>query len=513
MDTKTLYRLPKDNTAVLIISLSGIILHLVFLSRLEFHRDELLYFSLGGHPALGYHSVPPLIGLVSWILSHTLGYSQFAARIIPAFLGGALIYVAAEITRELNGGKFARILTAVSLLCSLIFLRAFSMIQPVPFDIFFWTLTLYFFIRFMNTGTHGPLIWFFITLAVAFLNKYNIIFLAFPMGLFILATNYRKLLSNRFFYIGLGLAFLIVLPNIIWQVVHQFPVISHMSELKETQLSKMNPLTFLTEQLLIVYPATLIALPGLFYLILSKDLKPFRMLGIIMLVIVLLYLVLQGKSYYAAGIYPFLIAAGSLFFERYLRTLVPQAIVLLILLYAGIRILPMGIPVYSPEKLVAYFDKVEKNTGNNAIRRYEDNDYHPLPQDYADMLGWNELTEITSQAWNKSGNKGSCIIFAENYGEAGAITVIGKKYGLPDAISFSDAFRYWAPESFSSEITDVIYINGELGGDVAQLFGKIEEIGRITNPLAREFGVQVYLCREPKRSFNQFWADAIKSKK
>lgn len=513
MKTASLCGFLKKNAAVLIVSLCGILVHLIFLSRLEFHRDELLYLSLGEHPAPGYHSVPPLIGLLSWLLTHTIGYTQFAARIIPAILGGAAIYLTAEIALEMKGGQFARIVAAVSLLSSLVFMRAFSMLQPVPFDIFFWTLALYLFIRYINTEGPKYLIWFFVTLAIAFLNKYNIIFLAFPIGLFIIVSNYRKLLSNKYFYIGLGLAFLIVLPNLIWQIVHKFPVINHMSELRESQLVNMSVSTFLLEQLLMIIPATIVAIPGLFYLFLSKNLKPFRFLGWIILAVIILYLVLQGKSYYTAGIYPFLIAAGALLFERYIDTLLRQIAFILILIFAGIRILPMGIPVYAPDKLVAYFDKVEKTTGNNSIRRYEDNDYHKLPQDYADMLGWEELAGLTNLAWEKSGNKNNCIIFAENYGEAGAITIIGKKYQLPEALSFSDTYRYWAPLTFPTEITDVIYINFEPGKDVSQLFGNIEEIGRVTNPLARECGVQVYLYTNPLQSFNKFWEEAVKSEK
>ena len=108
-------------------------------------------------------------------------------------------------------------------------------------------------------------------------------------------------------------------------------------------------------------------------------------------------------------------------------------------------------------------------------------------------------------------NKNSSIIYAENYGQAGAICVIGKRYNLPNALSFSDNFRFWLPKSFSTEITEVIYINDEVGEDVRELFMDIQEVGKISNPLAREFGTTVYLCRNPKRSFNKFWEEVINS--
>jgi len=108
-----------------------------------------------------------------------------------------------------------------------------------------------------------------------------------------------------------------------------------------------------------------------------------------------------------------------------------------------------------------------------------------------------------------AGHKDQCIIYAENYGQAGAITILGKKYNLPEAISFSDNFRYWIPKAFNSEIMELIYINDEPGEDIKELFGNMQEIGSITNPLAREFGTKVYLCSKPKSSFNMFWISRL----
>jgi hypothetical protein len=174
-------------------------------------------------------------------------------------------------------------------------------------------------------------------------------------------------------------------------------------------------------------------------------------------------------------------------------------------------LLPYGIPVYTPQKMIAYFDRLEKITGINTARKDEDGNYRSLPQFYADMLGWHELTEITKRAWEKVDNKKNCIIYCENYGQAGAINIIGKKYGLPESISFCDAFKYWFPKEFENEITEFIYINDELGNDVKDLFDEIEEVGRIKNNMAIEYNVQVYLCKKPRSSFNKFWIERVKN--
>jgi hypothetical protein len=424
-------------------------------------------------------------------------------------LGGVMIYLAAKMAKELKGTLFAQILAAIGVLCSIMFLRTYSLFQPVFLDIFFWTLTLYLLLRFINSGHKRYLYLMGIAIGIGILNKYNLLFLLAALLMIVPFTKIRKVLLTKDLYLTALLAFLIVLPNIIWQINHHLPVLSHLEELKKSQLEKMSNMTFLVEQLLLIYPATFIALPGIFYLLFNRKVIYFRWIGYSMVVVIMLYLALHGKSYYTAGIYPLLISTGAVFYENLFRNNFMRAGLVVSLLLLTWSVLPMGVPSKSPEQLVAYFDKMAKITGNDAVRRYENNKYYPLPQDYADMLGWEELAAITNRAWQLAEHKDQCIIYAENYGQAGAITILGKKYNLPEAISFSDNFRYWIPKTFDREITEFIYINHELGKDIELLFSDIREVGRITNPLAREFGLQVYLCKNPRSSFNKFWTSRI----
>jgi hypothetical protein len=221
-------------------------------------------------------------------------------------------------------------------------------------------------------------------------------------------------------------------------------------------------------------------------------------------------MLLKGKSYYTLGIFPLLIISGAVSYghwskKTWLRVLFPIILVLL-----TIPVITFGIPVYNQAGLVKYFKVLEDKYGIDAGRRFEDGSIHSLPQDYADMLGWEELTDITYKAYQMIGDKKESFIYCENYGQAGAITIIGKRYGLPEAVSFNESFRYWIPEKFDPDITSFIYINDELGEDIQRLFGKITLIGKISNPDAREYGTAVYLCENPVISFNQFWFDRLK---
>ena len=116
---------------ILVMALISISIHLLVISNLEYHRDELLYFSLGLHPAAGYATVPPIIGWIAWLMESLFGYSVFAVRLFPALISGAMIFLAASMAKELGGSRYAAFLAALGLLISNFFLRTFSLYMPV----------------------------------------------------------------------------------------------------------------------------------------------------------------------------------------------------------------------------------------------------------------------------------------------------------------------------------------------------------------------------------------------
>ncbi|UCG28243.1 MAG: glycosyltransferase family 39 protein [Bacteroidales bacterium] len=494
---------------VVFLSLFNVVFHIIIYRNLEYHRDELLYFSLGTHPAAGYATTPPLIGLLSFLLIKVLGYSQFAAKILPALFSGVIVYLSASITRELGGKSYARILTGTAIIITPFCMRTFTLFQPVFLDLFFWTLIFYYLLRYMNTGNDRYLFILGIVAGFGLLNKYLIALQLAGMVLLLPFTKYRPVFSNRFLYFGGVVAILLFLPNIIWQLNYDLPVVYHMTALRDTQLVHVSRTGFLIEQLLMPYMATLLVIPGLVYLLVSKHMKDFRLIAYTSVFVMFVLLMLRGKGYYTMGVFPVLIGAGAIFWENIMKRQVLRYGIIILMVLFTLPVIPLGVPVYKAEGMVQYFEKLENEYNLDVGRRWEDGTIHPLPQDYADMLGWEELARIAKQAYDSVENKRSCVIYCQNYGQAGAVSVIGKKYGLPEALSLNDSYRYWLPEKLDYETEALIYIGTEPNDDVLELFADIVEIGRISHPYAREFGTQAYLCREPVRSFNQFYYELL----
>ena len=189
---------------IIFLALFSIVIHLIFINNLEYHRDELLYFSLGMHPAAGYASVPPLTGWIAWLMENIFGYSVFAVRLYPALLSGVMILLVASMARELGGTRYASFLSALGLLISIFFMRTYTLFQPVCTEIFLWTLSVYVIIKYINTKNDKFLIAFGIIAGVSLLNKYLAGMLFIGLLVIIPFTEYRDVFRKKMFWAGIG---------------------------------------------------------------------------------------------------------------------------------------------------------------------------------------------------------------------------------------------------------------------------------------------------------------------
>ena len=500
-------RIPRIAVAFALVQVA---VHLLTANNLGFHRDEFLYLSLGRHLDWGYWSNGPLIGVISGLSRLLLGDSLVATRVFPALAGGMVVLFSGLMVRDWGGGRFAQVLNGTVMLCSLAWLRAFGMLQPVAFDILFWTLMSWGLFKWLQTNDMRWWWWIGVFAGAGFLNKYSVGFWALALPLAFLPVSRRTVLASRYPWQAVLLAVAIILPNIWWQWRYHFPVVGHMRELASSQLVHVQPLNFLLDQLLMHGPGgALVWVSGLVFLFRAKEMAPFRLLAWHYVAVLVIFLLLNGKSYYTLGLYPALIAAGAVSWERlvsgiWLRVALPALVVLL-----AIPLLPGGIPLWPAERLKNYFHWLTYDAGIDALVRWEDGELHDLPQDYADMLGWNELAALADTAFARAGDPNTVLVYCENYGQAGAVEQLGSPAIRPRLVSFADAYRLRVKEQLPGQLNTLIYVNDELGDDVANLFADVQKIGEITNPLAREQGTGVWLCRSPRANLSDFWAKRV----
>lgn len=514
MSTRTLssgpnFSVSRGQIAVWTVILITFVLHMRANTLYGFHRDELLYFSLGHHPDWGYWSVPPLIGWLSAFIQATVGNSVFVFRLFATLTGCALIYLAGAIAKVLGGKDWAQGMAALGVALSPVYLRTGMLYQPVVFDVFYWALAFYWLIRYVKEERPWQLYALTITLAIAFLNKYLIVFflVAFLVGS--LFTRQRELYKKRNTWLAALLALLIILPNLLWQIHYHFPVATHMRLLRAYQLVNVSPVNFLVEQLLITLTSSFLWIPGLWFLWVKKS--NYRLIALIYFLVILLLLITQGKSYYTAGLYPVLIAAGAVMWEEWLTRQWARYLLPFLMVVLTLPVVPFGITILKQETMVKYGMWASKNLGMDSMLRWEDGVVRDLPQDYADMFGWPEIGALVVKAWETAPGDNKPLVYCENYGQAGAVLWYASPKGVSVPVSFSDIFAIWAPEETTAN--SLIYVNSELGEDIQQAFAKITLIGTLEHPYARENGTQVYLCEEPLYPFGELWSERIREVK
>ncbi len=497
-----------------ILILSGMItikllFHFLIAGNYELHRDALLYAALGDHPAWGYASVPPLIGVIANLSRFLFGDTAFALRFFPAIMGALSIWIIILIIKEMKGGAYAVFLGALAYLFSVAYLRTNSLFQPVVFNQFFWLLSFFLLVKMIRTSK--PEYWLLIglTWGLGALNKYSIAFLALGIVSGILISRQRKLLFSWFFLGGMVLGLLIFMPNLIWQYRHNWPVIHHMAELQESQLVNVELSGFLVGQLIMNVHALVVWLAGLLVFFLHQDLRKFRPVAYTYLIVILLLILLRGKAYYTLGLYTILFASGALAFDlwtrskyRFIRIFIP---VLLIL--TALPFVPYSAPLLEPEELAVYVNKTKRVIGDGLVT-WEDGKVYDIPQDFADMRGWKQLSDKTEQAWKtlEENQQKKTVIFAGNYGMAGAIQFYSTEKGLPQPHSFNDNYVFWAPETANLEV--LIYIDYD-AGHLDQYFEEIELFDRVKDKYFRENGLGIFICRYPQNRFREFYRERV----
>jgi hypothetical protein len=496
---------------ILIFVLIKVVLNLFAMPHFGFQRDEMLHLAIGDHLAWGYKEVPPFIAVLARISTVVFGSSIFATRIFSTLFAGAIIWFTGLITVELGGRKFAIALACLALIFSPAFEASDYLFQPVVFDQFWWVLTVYLLIKYINNSSVKYLYFLGVAIGVGLLTKYTMGFFTVALIGGLLLTKQRRLLANKHLWFAALITLLIFLPNIIWQFQHHLPVVTHMKTLRESQLNYIKPSDFISQEMLVNGVALFLWIAGFFFLIFSFKLRKYQFLAFAYILIFLFLLEMSGKSYYLFGAYPMLFAAGGFGFERWIKSSYTlRTLVILFFTLPNLPLLPMLLPVLSLNQTLAVFRFTDQHMPFFGFTTtWEDQKKHPLTQDYADMLGWDELGQKVAATYNSltPEQQKQTIIVADNYGEAGAIHHYGKQYNLPDIISLDSSFGLWSPTdvSYAQYVIFVDDNDGKNAEKIGKLMESARKVGSIDNPKAREVGTGIYLFTHPKPAFNYFY--------
>ena len=497
-----------DRISVWWLALALFVAHVVVnrSSAFEFQRDEFLYLAMGDHLRWWHMDFPPFIALLANVTRAIAGDSLVAIRIGPAIAASLLVVAAARAARMLGGSTAAQWLAALAIVVAPVVLRPGMLFQPVIFDQLWWTCALLALIQRQRSDDARWWMAVGVSLGLGLLTKFSIAFIGIGIVAGVLSTPLRRDLLTRWPWLALLIALAIGSASLLGQVNLHFPIIWQMRDLNAGQLGRRGVTAFVSEQPLLPGPvAFAMAVVGWIWMSWGNRASTTRAAAIAMLVSWLLLSWNRGKGYYGAPVYPLLIAAGAVAMSqlspvRLRRVLIAVTALLLVTLSA--IVLPLVLPVQSPPATAQY----AKRLGLDVATRTNYGTSLQLPQDFADMLGWEALVRATADEWSKlpDNDRARAVITARNYGEAGALDHYGPRYGLPRVVSGAGSYWFFGPGDLPG---DVMISLGERMNVLMQLYSEchLQRVVGTVWAVDEEQRVPITLCRGPRQSLQAVW--------
>jgi hypothetical protein len=450
------------NGVLLTIALVKLCLHLVvnITGGYGIFRDEFYFIACSNHMAWGYVDQPPFSIAVLWLNRMLLGDSLFAMRLLPAITGAVVVFLTGLMTRELGGGKYSQSLASVCALFALLTLQSNSYFSMNSFDLLFWSLAFYLIILIAKQDLLRYWILLGIVIGLGLLNKISVLWLGCGLVIGLIATPYRSLLLTRRAWYAAALTIVIFLPHMLWQITNNFATLEFMKNALATKYTSVSPVEMVIQQVINMNPASfLIWIPGLAYVLFSKQARQFRILPIIFLTVFLILVINKNsKSEYLGPMFPMLFALGAYTFERtihWLKWSWLRPAILAFVVLGGLVTLPFAVAVLPVDTFIAYSRALGFKPSTP-----EKKELSELPQNYADRFGWKTMTAAVAQAYARltPEEQSKCVILCNNYGEAGAIDYFGKEYRLPKTISGHNNYWLWGCQNSHGEV--VIRLGG-----------------------------------------------------
>lgn len=475
-------------------------LHLIADSNSGFQGDELLHIETGNHLAFGFMEFPLMIGVLAFIQNLFHSHSVYVNHIFAHLASILILILVAKITIELGGKAKAVFLVLLCIIIAPAFGRSQQLFQPVVFSQLFWVLNFYWLTKYVKYLDKKYLWLLTLGTALAFLTKYDAVFFIFGVSSLLLFKTTRLALIKHRFWWNVGAFILLISPNIIWQFANDFPVFQMFNRLYETQLDKLTPIQVLGNLIMALNPMTLFISIAAIVAVFHHSVGAYRPLAVSIFLSAILLAFSEGKGYYFYPLALTLLTFGAVFWEN---TILAKRKWLLypltFLLLTGSVLIPFGMPIFPLESYLVHgypHEKKEVAGGKYAIKfdeRYSKKKWAVTLKELQQVYDSLPKTE-----------RENTLIWGKHYGQAGAVNLFRKEYGLPMAFSLHGSFYNWIPKGEMAPVT--IALGYDVGNFFKEYFEEVTEVKTIYNPYSEneeELHQHIYICKKPKQSFDE----------
>lgn len=206
-------------------------LYVLLQAPYDLYFDEAYYFNWAKHLDWGYYSKPPMLGWLIYLTTSLFGDSQVGIKIGAMIIYPITTMVIYLITKTLFDLKSAFYAALVFFTLPSVWMSSMLISTDVVL-LLFWSLALLFFIKALYEEKNSYWIWAGVFSGLGLMSKYNFIFFLLSIVLtLMLVPKFKKHFSNRYFYIAIMIAFVVFLPNLIWNYQHDFISFVHTKQI------------------------------------------------------------------------------------------------------------------------------------------------------------------------------------------------------------------------------------------------------------------------------------------
>jgi len=408
-----------------------------------YFRDELYFIACGRHLDWGYVDHPPLVAIYARI-GEMLGPSLRGFRLIATISGTLRLILTGVIAARLGGGRAAQALAMTAVFLAPIYLAIDVILGMNTVEHVIWLACLLIIIEIANGASEKWWLAFGALAGIGLQNKHSMLFLGAAIVAAMILTPLRRSLARPWIWIGGAIAALIFLPNVLWEIRHDWATLELLQNVKNTGKNVvLAPGPFMVQQAMMLNPFSApLWIAGLVWLFTKRE---YRVLGWTYVILLALFIRLEAKDYYVAPIYPMLFAAGAVFVTK--KRIATYAVAALVVI-GGLIAAPLALPILSPEQYLAYQRRLGVKPQAAEVSHTSE-----MPQIFADQFGWEEMVKQVAAYYHSlpAAERAKTVIYAGNYGEAGAIDFYGPKYGLPSAVSGHQNYFLWGPRGATGE--------------------------------------------------------------
>jgi hypothetical protein len=460
----------------------------------HYFRDEFYYLACSHRMAWGYVDQPPVSIAILWGARHLAGDSLLALRAAAALFSALTIWLTGSIARRLRADVYGAAVAMLAAGVSPALLADGSFYSMNVIELFVWTPAIRLFIDALDGPSLARWIALAMVLGLGLENKISVLWLGAGMAAALVLLPARRQLRTRGPWIAVAIAALLFAPHILWQIAHGWPTLEFIRNASAEKMLAHGPLAFVAGQIHTLNPVLCpLWLGGLLWLLFGDEGRH-RALAIVYLTVATILVVDRtSRSSYLLPAYPMLFAAGGVAVERLIANRAWRTAVVALVLIAGAISAPMALPLLSVDGYVRYsraLGQAPSTEEKNAVAR--------LPQFLADRQGWDRMIDeiaAASEALSPA-ERSRAAILVGNYGEAGAIELLGRSRGLV-AISGHNNYWLWGPEGRAGDVLIIVSRSRE---GQEQRFASVQAVGEIDcgDCMPFENHQTIFICRGMK---------------